>query len=79
MYIVSTWTNVTVLYYYYVRLNELLQELKVLKLAQESTQAEQRKRDNLVEQTSKALNMMEDENKNFQQVYYPLCTLHDPI
>ncbi|XP_033634679.1 myosin-11-like isoform X2 [Asterias rubens] len=50
------------------RLDELLQELKVLKLSQESTQAEQRKRDNLVEQTSKALNMMEDENKNFQQM-----------
>ena len=56
-------------------MDDLYQELKVLKLSQESAQAEQRKRDNLVEQTSKALNMMEEENKNFQQVdLHPLCT-----
>ncbi|XP_038076508.1 myosin-9-like isoform X2 [Patiria miniata] len=50
------------------RVDDLYQELKRTKLSQESLQAEQRKRDQIVEQTSKALDMMEEENKNFQQM-----------
>ncbi|XP_022109970.1 myosin-11-like isoform X2 [Acanthaster planci] len=50
------------------RVDELYQELKMTKFSQESLQAEQRKRDQVVEQTSKALDMMEEENKNFQQM-----------
>ena len=63
------------------RVDDMYQELKMTKLSQESLQAEQRKRDHVVEQTSKALDMMEEENKNFQQVeskdvVKPETTLH---
>ncbi|XP_071479005.1 uncharacterized protein [Diadema antillarum] len=49
------------------RMGELEQELKSLRLAHSALQTENRKRESLVDQTSRAMMLLEEENKTFQQ------------
>lgn len=50
------------------RVDELEREMKSYGSLQASLQAEQTKRDLIVDQTSRALSMVEKENKTLQQV-----------
>eukprot|EP00057_Strongylocentrotus_purpuratus_P023608 XP_011678082.1 PREDICTED: trichohyalin [Strongylocentrotus purpuratus] len=49
------------------RVGDLERELKSLRAAHSSLQAENRKRDTLVDQTSRAMSLLDEENRTFQQ------------
>ena len=66
----SLFVHIFIYIHYFIvyRVEDLDRELKNLRLAYTALQGEQAKRDLIVDQTSRALSLVEEENHKFQQV-----------